>query len=150
MARVRPGLFHSTRQASTLRCILASSLITSSRIDPEIPAPHRPLYPAAPVGACRDAIFKKLVLADKLAPEMPDVEAAGATAFTRLRLGGRFFDMDENTPIGPQAEETNFVVWSAARRIGTARKSPDGCIVVKLDPDEIVKSGNLFTLYPLR
>jgi hypothetical protein len=27
--------------------------------------------------------------------------------------------MDENTPIGPQAEETNFLVWSAARRIGT-------------------------------
>jgi hypothetical protein len=58
--------------------------------------------------------------------------------------------MDENTPIGPQAEETNFLVWSAARRIGTAHKSADGSIVVKLDPGEVVKSGNLFTLHPTR
>jgi hypothetical protein len=58
--------------------------------------------------------------------------------------------MDENTPIGPQAEETDFLVWSGARRIGTARKTADGSIVVKLDSGEVVKSGNLFTLHPVR
>jgi hypothetical protein len=58
--------------------------------------------------------------------------------------------MDENTPIGPQAEETNFLVWRAARRSGTARKSADDSIVVKLDPGEVVKGGNPFTLHPLR
>jgi hypothetical protein len=58
--------------------------------------------------------------------------------------------MDEDSPIGPRAEETNFLVWSAARRIGTARKYADGSIVVKLDPGEVVKGGNLFALHPLR
>jgi hypothetical protein len=58
--------------------------------------------------------------------------------------------MDANTAIEPQAKETNFFVWSAARRIGVAHKSADGGIVVKLDPGEVVKSGNLFILHPAR
>jgi hypothetical protein len=58
--------------------------------------------------------------------------------------------MDENTVIAPQAPETNFFVWSAARRIGVGHKSADGSIVVKLDPGEVVKSGNLFILHPAR
>jgi hypothetical protein len=41
--------------------------------------------------------------------------------------------MDENPAIEPPPKETNFLVWSAARRIGVARKSADGGIVVKLD-----------------
>jgi hypothetical protein len=58
--------------------------------------------------------------------------------------------MDETTAIEPQAKETNFLVWSAARRIGVAHKSAGGGIVVKLDPGEVVKSGNLFILHPTR
>jgi hypothetical protein len=56
--------------------------------------------------------------------------------------------MDENTAIQPLAKETNFLVWSAARRIGVAHKSTDGGIVVKLDPGEVVKSANIFILHP--
>ena len=59
--------------------------------------------------------------------------------------------MDENTAIEPQAQETKYVVWSAAaRQIGVAHKSADGAIVVKLDPGEVVKGGSLFTLHPTR
>jgi hypothetical protein len=56
--------------------------------------------------------------------------------------------MDENTAIEPQPRETSFLVWSAARRIGVAYKSPDGGSVVKRDPGDVVKSGNLFVLRP--
>ena len=56
--------------------------------------------------------------------------------------------MDEGPAIDLPPKEANFLVWSAARRIGVARKSADGGIVVKLDPGEVVKSGNLFTLHP--
>jgi hypothetical protein len=56
--------------------------------------------------------------------------------------------MDETTAI--ELQETNFLVWSAARRIGVAHKSAGGGIVVKLDPGEVVKSGNLFILHPTR
>jgi hypothetical protein len=55
--------------------------------------------------------------------------------------------MDENTVIEPQPQETIFLVWSGARRIGVAEKSAGGGIVVKLDPGEIFKSGNLFVLH---
>jgi hypothetical protein len=58
--------------------------------------------------------------------------------------------MSETTTIEPQAAETNFLVWSAARRIGIARKSADGGIVVKLDPGEVVKGGHIFILHPAR
>jgi hypothetical protein len=56
----------------------------------------------------------------------------------------------DDTAIVPQAKETNFVVWSAARRVGVANKSPDGSILVKLDPGEVVKGGNIFVLHPAR
>jgi hypothetical protein len=58
--------------------------------------------------------------------------------------------MKENAAIEPQPQETSFLVWSAARPIGVANKSEDGGIVVKLDPGEVVKSGNIFILYPVR
>jgi hypothetical protein len=58
--------------------------------------------------------------------------------------------MDENAAFEPPPKETNFLVWSAARRIGVACKSADGGIVAKLDPGEVVKSGNLFTIHPAR
>jgi hypothetical protein len=57
--------------------------------------------------------------------------------------------MHENTAIA-QPQETSFLVWSAARPIGVANKSADGGIVVKLDAGEVVKSDNMFTLYPVR
>jgi hypothetical protein len=55
--------------------------------------------------------------------------------------------MDESTAIQAQPQETIFLVWSGARRIGVAEKSAGGGIVVKLDPGEIFKSGNLFVLH---
>jgi hypothetical protein len=58
--------------------------------------------------------------------------------------------MDENTAIEPLPEETVFLVWSASRRIGFAHTTEGGGIVVKLDPGEIVKSGNVFVLHPVR
>jgi hypothetical protein len=56
----------------------------------------------------------------------------------------------DDTAIVPQAEESNFVVWCAARRVGVANKSLDGSILVKLDPCEVVKGGNIFVLHPAR
>jgi hypothetical protein len=58
--------------------------------------------------------------------------------------------MDENTAIEPLPQETSFLVWRACRPIGVAHKSEDGGIVVRLDAGEVVKSGNIFTLYPVR
>ena len=57
--------------------------------------------------------------------------------------------MDE-TAIVPQVKETNFVVWSAARRVGVANWSADGSILVKLDAGEVLKGGNIFILHPAR
>jgi hypothetical protein len=57
--------------------------------------------------------------------------------------------MKDNTAIKPDARQADFWVWSAARRIGTARWNADGAILVKLDAGEMVKSGGFF-LYPVR
>jgi hypothetical protein len=58
--------------------------------------------------------------------------------------------MTEGTPTKPDPQRADFAVWgSAARQIGTARRNPDGAIIVKLDPGETVKTGALF-LYPVR
>ena len=54
----------------------------------------------------------------------------------------------DDTALMPQAKETNFVVWSAARRVGFAHKSADGCILVKLDAGEVVKASNIIILHP--
>ena len=54
----------------------------------------------------------------------------------------------DDTAIMPQAKETNFVVWSAARRVGVAHKSADGSILVKLDAGEVVKGSNIIILHP--
>jgi hypothetical protein len=73
------------------------------------------------------------------------------TAWLHARLRSRWqaAKMHENTAIA-QPQETSFLVWSAARPIGVAHKSADGGIVVKLDAGEVVKSDNMFTLYPVR
>ena len=71
----------------------------------------------------------------------------GEMLHVRLTPRWQAAKMDENTAI-EQAREADFLVWSAARRIGVARKSADGGIVVKLDPGEIVKSGNVIHLHP--
>ena len=57
--------------------------------------------------------------------------------------------MKENTATEPDAQHADFLVWSAARPIGTARWNADGAILIKLDPGEMVKSGGFF-LYPVR
>jgi hypothetical protein len=56
----------------------------------------------------------------------------------------------DDTAIMPQAKQTNFVVWSAARRVGVAHTSADGSILVKLDAGEIAKGSNIFVLHPAR
>jgi hypothetical protein len=77
--------------------------------------------------------------------------AAGAAwLHARLRSRWQAAKMKENAAIEPQPQETSFLVWRAARPIGVANKSEDGGIVVKLDPGEVVKSGNIFILYPVR
>jgi hypothetical protein len=58
--------------------------------------------------------------------------------------------MDENPAIEPPPKEANFFVWSAARRIGVARKSADGGIVVKLDPGEVSKAAIYSPFIPPR
>jgi hypothetical protein len=68
----------------------------------------------------------------------------------RLRSRWQTAKMDDSTAIEPQPEETVFLVWSASRRIGFAHTTEGGGIVVKLDPGEIVKSGNVFVLHPVR
>jgi hypothetical protein len=56
----------------------------------------------------------------------------------------------DDIAIGSHPKETNFVVWSAARRVGVAHKSADGSILVRLDAGEVVKGGNIFVLHPAR
>ena len=54
----------------------------------------------------------------------------------------------DDTALMPQAKETNFVVWSAARRVGVAHAAAGGSILVKLDAGEVVKASNIIILHP--
>jgi hypothetical protein len=46
-----------------------------------------------------------------------------------------------------QADQVEFHVWHAAKKIGTACRTADGYIIVKLDAEVRVISG--FILYPV-
>jgi hypothetical protein len=46
-----------------------------------------------------------------------------------------------------QADKVDFHVWHASKKVGTARRTADGYIIVKLDTDVRVISG--FILYPV-
>ena len=48
----------------------------------------------------------------------------------------------------PEADNVDFEVWHSARKVGTARRTAEGYIIVKLDADVQVKSG--FILHPVR
>ena len=55
--------------------------------------------------------------------------------------------MNASSLTEPQAEQVEFHVWHAAKKVGTARRAADGYIVVKLDAEVRVISG--FILYPV-
>jgi hypothetical protein len=55
--------------------------------------------------------------------------------------------MEAFSPPQPQADQVDFQVWHSSKKIGTARRTAEGYIIVKLDAEVRVISG--FILYPV-
>jgi hypothetical protein len=56
--------------------------------------------------------------------------------------------MIASTSTEPQADNVDFEVWYSSKKVGTARRTAEGYIIVKLDADVQVKSS--FILHPVR
>jgi hypothetical protein len=56
-------------------------------------------------------------------------------------------EMRALSPTEPKADKVDFDVWHASKKIGTAHRTADGYIVVKLDAD--VRVISRFILYPV-
>jgi hypothetical protein len=55
--------------------------------------------------------------------------------------------MEAFSPPQPQADQVEFQVRHSSKKVGTARPTPEGYIIVKLDAEVRVISG--FILYPV-
>jgi hypothetical protein len=55
--------------------------------------------------------------------------------------------MEAFSPPQPQADQVEFHVWHASKKVGTARRTADGYIIVQLAAEVRVISG--FILYPV-
>jgi hypothetical protein len=55
--------------------------------------------------------------------------------------------MEASKSTEPQADHGEFQVWHASKKVGTAQRTAEGYIIVKLDAHVRVISG--FVLYPV-